>query len=148
MRQITETLWIGNAFEASDFKAVMALQVGAIVDLAMDEPPIAPPREIVYCRIPLLDGTENPASRLLLAIDVACKLLASKTPTLICCSAGMSRSPAIAAAALACTSGQSFHDSLTIVSKAGACDISPGLVVELELAIANRTGEDGLQSEQ
>ena len=43
--------------DARDISAVLGLGIVAIVDLAMEEPSIHFPRDIVYCRIPLVDGS-------------------------------------------------------------------------------------------
>ena len=94
-------LWIGNAVEARDLRRVLDLGVEAIVDLAMQELPLPLTRELVYLRIPIVDGGGNDAQRLAIAIDAVVQLLRRQVPTLVACSAGMSRSPAIVAAALA-----------------------------------------------
>jgi hypothetical protein len=44
---VSHVLWIGNAKEARDVRAVLALGIAAVVDLAMEEPPILLPRDIV-----------------------------------------------------------------------------------------------------
>ena len=60
MREILpRLLWIGNARDARDFNQVLDLGITAVIDLAREEPPISYPREIVYCRLLLIDGDEN-----------------------------------------------------------------------------------------
>ena len=54
-------LWIGNAHDARDVRGVLAFGIGVVIDLAIEEPPIHFPRDIVYCRFPLLDVLENGA---------------------------------------------------------------------------------------
>src|SRR5258708_1657799 len=73
----------------------------AVVRRAGEDPPLQPPRELIYCRFPLLDGSGNRGELLSVAVRTVGTLLERKLPTLVCCGAGMSRSPAIAAAALA-----------------------------------------------
>ena len=53
-------------------------------------------------------------------------LLGTNTPTLVCCGAGMSRAPAIAAAAIATITGRSMEECLAEVARSGARDVSPG----------------------
>lgn len=53
---IPDLLWIGNAFDARDLKSVLDRGIEAMVDLAIEEPPVSPTRELVYCRLPLVDG--------------------------------------------------------------------------------------------
>lgn len=59
-----------------------------------------------YHRIPLADGAGNSRRRLQLAIQITHSLLITKTSCLVACSAGLSRSPVIAAAALCCLKTQ------------------------------------------
>src|SRR6188768_4058788 len=100
MRSITPNiLWIGNAHDIRNVSAALSLGIRAVVDLAANEAPVPYPRDIVYCRIPLSDGPENDAALLRLAIFVTVEVIRAQMPTLVACSAGMSRSPAIVAAA-------------------------------------------------
>jgi protein-tyrosine phosphatase len=98
------------------------------VDVALGETPLAPPRDLTYCRFPLVDGAGNPAWLLRGAAQTAAGFLRSGTPTLVCCSAGMSRAPAVAAMALAIATGRPPEECLREV--AGG-DVSPALWREL-----------------
>ncbi len=57
-------------------------------------------RDLVYCRFPLVDGAGNDARILKMAVHTVAELLRKEVKTLVFCSAGMSRAPSIAAAAL------------------------------------------------
>ena len=93
-------IWIGHAGDGRAFRAIFDAGIRAIVQLAVEEPPIQPPRELIYQRYPLLDGEGNDRAVLRLAIEAVAGLMEAVVPTLVCCGAGMSRSPGIAAAAL------------------------------------------------
>ncbi|MCA9176466.1 MAG: hypothetical protein KDB14_18390 [Planctomycetales bacterium] len=154
-------LWVGNALEARDVAGVLAAGISVVIDLAIEEPPIQFPRDVAYCRFPLLDGAGNGDAVLRSAIDTAAHLIAASQPTLVACSAGVSRSPAIASAALAkalsldlktslarvagigppgltrvaCDGGPTSPPGLTRVACDGGptspCDISPGLWADI-----------------
>src|SRR5262249_55058121 len=94
-------LWPGHAGDRKNFQQIFPRDIRAIVQLAVEEPPYQLPRELIYCRFPLSDGTGNETGLLHSAISTVALLLRQELPTLVCCSAGMSRSPAVAAAALA-----------------------------------------------
>jgi len=128
---IPDTLWIGNALEARDVKRVLDLQLQAVIDLAMEEPPIQFTREVVYCRFPLIDGPDNSTAVLKVAIDTTAKFLATKIPTLVACGAGMSRAPAIVAAAIALSERLSLTDALQKVTKDQPHDVSAGLLADI-----------------
>jgi protein-tyrosine phosphatase len=124
---ITSGLWIGNARDARDPRALYEHGIAAVVDLAYDEPPAALPRDFVYCRIPLVDGGGNARERLRFAIETVEQLLASKTPTLVACGAGMSRSPCVVALTIAQQRGESPEAVLTWLADNHPHDVSLAL---------------------
>ncbi len=101
MKQIhPHRLWLGHAGEGEAFRRLFDLGIEAVVQLAAEEPPLPLPRDLILCHFPLLDGVGNRPAVLSLAMDTTAALVRSRIPTLVCCGAGMSRSPAVAAAAL------------------------------------------------
>lgn len=132
MRHIPDySLWLGHAGDARDRHELLRLGVGAVVDLAVEEPPAVAGHEMVYCRFPLLDGTENPPWLLRAAIDMTATLLREKVPTLVACSSGVSRAPAVAAAALVRLGRPNLQDALLFLAQFGQCDVSAGLLQDL-----------------
>ncbi|MBY0514346.1 MAG: dual specificity protein phosphatase family protein [Gemmataceae bacterium] len=102
MRRVGDyPLWIGTARDARDIKRVLDAGIEAIVDLAMEEPPVVGTRELVCLRFPLTDDDGNAAWLVLAAVGAVAELVSAGVPTLVACGAGMSRSPTVAAAALA-----------------------------------------------
>src|SRR3954465_13599226 len=102
MRQILPPpLWIGHAGDGGDYRHILDAGIAAIVQLAEEEPPLQPPRELVYCRFPLVDGAGNDRQGVYLALTTVANLRGRPVPTLVGCGVGLSRAPAIAAAALA-----------------------------------------------
>jgi uncharacterized protein YndB with AHSA1/START domain len=120
-------LWIGHAGDARAFQEAADRGIRAIVQLGLADPPLQPPRELVYCRIPLLDGCGNDPAVLRLAIDSVAALLREATPTLVCCGAGMSRSPVIVAAAISQVEHANLEECLKRVAEHHPADVSPGL---------------------
>jgi hypothetical protein len=132
MRHILDySLWLGHAGDARDRHELLRLGVGAVVDLAVEEPPAVAGHEMVYCRFPLLDGTENPPWLLRAAFDMTATLLRQKVPTLVACSSGVSRAPAIAAAALVRLGRPNLQDAMLYLAKFGQCDVSAGLLQDV-----------------
>jgi protein-tyrosine phosphatase len=117
-------LWIGNALDARNPRALFDAEIAAIVDIAYEELPAQLPRDIVYCRFPLLDGTGNDPRLLQLAIETVVRLLAARIPTIVCCSGGMSRSPAIAAVALSRTRNQPAEEIFNSIVDSHPHDLS------------------------
>ena len=133
MRQVKDyPLWIGHAGDGDNFRRVLDAGIRAIVQLAYEEPPLHPPRELLYCRFPLIDGPDNEPANLSLAIMALANLLEKRVPTLVCCGAGMSRSPAIAAAALSMVYQESPDDCLKQIVEHQPGDVAPGLWAEVK----------------
>lgn len=130
-------LWI-NVGDLRDPTKLYDAELRAVVDLAADEPFPQLPRDLVYCRVPLIDGGGNDPTLLRLALRTVAELIAADVPTIVCCSNGMSRSPAIAAAAIHVARGTPLHDALAAVTKAGH-DVTPALWREVEVACSPST---------
>jgi protein-tyrosine phosphatase len=128
-------LWLGHAQDARNQAGLLDAGILAVVTVSLSEPPPALPREIVYCRFPLVDGADNPEWLLRAAVETVAGLLRSGIPTLVHCSAGISRSPAVGAAALALASGCSFAEALLGVTQSGPADVSPGLWAAIQRAV-------------
>ena len=94
-------LWIGHAMNVREPRALFDAGVAAVIDVAYEESPAQIPRQLTYCRFPLNDGGGNNPETVLQSLRTATDLLRSNTKLLIACSAGMSRSPTLAAFALA-----------------------------------------------
>lgn len=131
MREVHPQLWIGNALEARDLTQVLELGIEALVDLAIEEPPVSLVRELTCCRIPLLDGEGNSPEKLRLAVKTVASLIRAQTSTLVACGAGMSRSPAIAAAAIAMAEKANPEEVLQRIVAGFPHDVSPALWQDL-----------------
>ena len=135
-----ESLWLGHAGDVRDLTSLLATGVRAVVDLAWEEPPASLTRDLAYARFPLVDGIGNSTWMLRAAIETSSSLLRSDTPTLIYCSAGMSRSPCIAGAALALIRELSAEEALRRVVRSGPADVSPGLWAEVRAVLQSIRG--------
>ena len=138
MREIVpQLLWIGNARDARAIPDVLATGITAVIDLAAEEPPIQFPRDIIYCRFPILDGEGNVPEIINSAIDVIVNLQSAQIPTLVACSTGMSRSPAVVSAVLAIIESIPLAAAIDRIAVAGPCDISPGIMHAIHECLAD-----------
>lgn len=128
---IPDVLWIGHAGDARDLKKIMAMGIELLIDLAIEEPPVVLPRDVAYCRFPIHDGNGNSPEMLISAIDTAARFVRANRRTLVACSAGMSRSPAIAAAVISRLDNIPPEEVIQRVATTGPCDISPRLWSEV-----------------
>jgi protein-tyrosine phosphatase len=133
MRQVLpHALWIGHAGDGRDFRLILDSGIRAVVQLAEEEPCLQLPRELLYSRFPLVDGPGNDAALLFLATVSVANLLERKVPALICCGGGLSRSPAIAAAALSMVYQETPDECLKQVAEHHPADVLPGLWEEVK----------------
>lgn len=96
-----------------------------MVDLAINELPAQLGRELVYCRFPLNDGDGNSDALITLAIRTIASLIRHQTPTLVACSAGMSRAPCIAAGSISLLTGRDPDECLMQLITDAPNDVSP-----------------------
>jgi hypothetical protein len=128
MREIlSQKLWLGNTADARDVDGIMQAGIGAVIDLAIEQPMPTLPRSLVYCRFPIMDGQQTSLSILRAAIEMLVSLLNKQIPTLVCCSAGMSRSPAVVAGAMSVFRGGDPDDRLREIVMSHPHDVSPQL---------------------
>jgi len=124
-------LWVGHACDGSDARSLLDLGIEAVVQVAIEEPPLSPPRGLMYHRFPLLDGSGNPPEFLMLAIGTVAALIRLRVPTLVCCGMGLSRSPAVASVALAVPLRRPPDEVLRLLADRHPVDISPGFWGEI-----------------
>jgi hypothetical protein len=128
MNRITPyAVWIGNEVEGREVVRLLDEGVEAIVDLAAESPARATPRDLIYCRFPLIDGVEGQGGLVALAVRTVAALVAAETPTFVGCGAGLSRAPAVVAAALAVAFDQTPEFCLERVRESHRCDVAPRL---------------------
>lgn len=120
-------LWLGNRGDLSDLRRIQDEGIRGVLDLAREEPLPRLSRDLLYCRFPLIDGAGNDPWVLVSAISMAVHLIKLELPTLVVCSTGISRAPAIVAAALGSITLQSPATCLRFVSRHAPHDVNPGL---------------------
>src|SRR5262245_36143774 len=137
MRRIEDySLWVGNARDARDNKGVLEAGIEAVVDLAALCEPVRPTRELVYMRFPLVDGEGNSPWLIRAAVQAVEGLIRDQVQTLVACDGGMSRSLAIAAAAVGkVASSESPNEVLQRVSRDGPADVHPVLWAEVKRCV-------------
>jgi protein-tyrosine phosphatase len=135
MRQVGNyPLWIGTSRDARDMQFLLSQGIHAIVDLAAEEWPVQPSRELVYLRFPIVDGGGNEPKLLRSLMAATTALIRERVPTLIACRMGMSRSPTVAAVAYGSVYGMSPAEAMKLM--AGPSDVSTMLLRELESVMA------------
>ena len=125
MHQIQPNLlWVGHAFDVREPRPLFEAEIAAVVDVAFEEPPAQLPRQLIYCRFPLNDGGGNDASVLLQTVQTIVDLIGCGTRTMVACSAGMSRSPTLAAFALAAHLNQTPEDVISRIADVKSLEVN------------------------
>ncbi len=118
-------IWLGNTSDLRDIRSVLKHGVTAIIDLAIEDPLPTIPRATTYCRFMITDDGENNPANIHAAILAASAFVSGGHVAAICCSAGLSRSPSIAAATMSYISGDSPTATLELVSAVKHIDVNP-----------------------
>jgi len=128
MREIIPgRLWLGNAGDGRDPARLLEAGITAVVNVAVEEPSPSLPRTMTFCHFPIMDGAQECEGVLAAAIQTLVSLLRNHVPVLVHCGAGMSRSPAVVAAAMAIVEGGSLDDRLRQIVAGQPHDVSPQL---------------------
>jgi hypothetical protein len=128
MREILPSrLWLGNAADLREPERILRNGIQAVVEVAIEQWIASLPRTLIYCRFPIVDGEQDSMTPLRAAMETTLRLLKSNIPTLVCCGAGMSRSPAVVAGVLTMLQGGSPDDHLRAVVLGYPHDVSPQL---------------------
>ena len=124
---IPKRLWQSGGSPMRDIKLIRQLGIAALVDVAYEEPIPKLSHEIIYCRVPILDGEGNHPARLRLLLNTTSSLIQDEVPTLVACSLGISRSRCVVAAALALAQGQRPDQVLDEIFDDDARSANPAL---------------------
>ena len=101
MDDIVEGLFVGTTEDAGDEALLCEYDVEAIVSLTHDGPDDGFPSDLEVVRLPMKDGPQNDQQVFEQAVTHVLFHLRAGDNVLVHCSAGASRSPAVAATALA-----------------------------------------------
>ena len=132
----SELLWIGNAFDVRQPRSVFDARIAAVIDVAYEEPPTQVPRQLTYCRFPLNDGGGNDPVLLFQTLLTATNFIRAEIRTLIACSAGLSRSPTVAAFALAHHLDEDPDSVLSRIADIKALELNPDLWADMHVAFS------------
>lgn len=129
MHRVDENLYVGGSGAAADHGALHEAGITTVVGLTHESPSGGYPDGVRVVREPMMDGPRNDADAFARAVDATLDALAAGRSTLVHCSAGSSRSVAVAATALACATGRGLERALgTVLGQRPPADPHPALV--------------------
>ncbi|WP_276257527.1 dual specificity protein phosphatase family protein [Haloglomus litoreum] len=109
MHRVGEDLYVGDLASVGDGRALHAAGIDVVVGLTHDAPTDGYPTGVDVVREPMVDGPRNDGSAFERAVDATLDALTDGHRTLVHCSAGSSRSVAVAAATLAETTDRDLE---------------------------------------
>jgi len=128
MHAITSQLHVGDRADARDVESIRDAGITAVLRLTHGAPP-AYPDSVTVVECPLVDGPQNDPANVRDAVARLTTLLYADETVLVHCSAGSSRSVAVAAAALARLNGTDVETALERLRSAHpGADPHPALV--------------------
>lgn len=101
MDKVADGLYVGTVDDAGQVENLREVGITTIISLIHRSPTKGYPDEVAVHSVPLRDGPQNDISAFEEAVEMVLSERENDTPLLIHCSAGSSRSPAVAATALA-----------------------------------------------
>jgi hypothetical protein len=140
MDHVTDSLLVGDADDASDNDGLRAAGVTTVLSVTHDSP-ASPARGYTVVDRRLVDGPRNDAEAFADAVDSLRSLLVRGECVLVHCSAGASRSVAVAAAALTIGRDVPVDETLvTVCAARGVAAPHPALADRAREVVATRQG--------
>lgn len=128
MDEVAPGLFVGTVDDAGDAAALRDRAITRVVSLTHEAPDPAP-AEVAVVDVPMRDGPQNDREAFTEAVVAVRSALERDEPVLVHCSAGASRSPAVAATALALHEDRSLEDAFErVADRRGAVDPHPAVV--------------------
>ena len=129
MHRVGENLYVSGSGPAADHGRLREAGIETVVGLTHESPSGGYPEGVRVVREPMMDGPRNDAEAFERAVDATRDALAAGRTTLVHCSAGSSRSVAVAATALACATDRGLERALgTVLDRRPPADPHPALV--------------------
>ncbi|WP_256301588.1 dual specificity protein phosphatase family protein [Haloarchaeobius salinus] len=116
MNEVVNGLFVGTLEDAGNSSLLDEQGISAIVSLTYTEPEDGFPQDKSVSRWPMMDGPQNSREQFEQAVAVVETHLEQDTEVLVHCSAGASRSPAVAATALAIHSNLELEEAFKRIS--------------------------------
>ncbi|SDK14143.1 Dual specificity phosphatase, catalytic domain [Halovenus aranensis] len=101
MDEVADGLFVGTVEDAGDEALIREHNIAIIVSLTHSDPDGRFPSDLIVKNVPVMDGPRNDQQKFERAVTHVLSGLKTGDNTLVHCSAGPSRSPAVAATALA-----------------------------------------------
>ena len=141
IREISpDLLFIGNAMDARDLQQLYEHRITAVVDLAANEPPAQLNREMLYCRIPIIDGDGNSHEIIEIAVRCVVTLFEKEFRTLIACRRWHESFACNCRVGIAIVTKQPPGDCLTAIISGLSHDVSPALWSAVQMVYNDMIG--------
>ena len=115
MDSVSDDLFVGTVEDATDDSALETHSVTTIISLTHETPSFTE-QELTIHSIPLIDGPQHNRQQFTKAVEETIAALEADGGVLVHCSAGASRSPTVAATALALSQDMELEDALQQVA--------------------------------
>ncbi|WP_115862399.1 dual specificity protein phosphatase family protein [Halorussus litoreus] len=136
MDRIAPGLFVGSAESAADASRQQTVGISTVCALTHDPPTGGYPDAVSVVHVPMMDGPRNDPEAFRQAVDAVVAARDADETVLVHCSRGGSRSPAVAAAALAVRRGCPVEAALAEVrASRPEADPHPVLVDRAEAAV-------------
>ena len=117
MDRITPAIYIGDIHDAANAQWLSEGSPTAVLKLTHGDPETPYPDDVTVSEVPMIDGPQNDYEDFVRAVGALLELLEDDHTVFVHCTAGISRSGSVTAAALAVRRETSFEAALEAVTQ-------------------------------
>jgi predicted protein tyrosine phosphatase len=109
MDEVASGLYVGAIDDAGDQSRLAEHRISVVLSLTHAEPETGFPADVTVVRLPMMDGPRNDHQTFVRAVNEAVTRWEAGNRVLVHCSAGASRSPAVAATAVSLSTDRTLE---------------------------------------
>lgn len=141
MDEVADGLYVGSIDDADNQSRLAEHRISVIVSLTHAEPETGFPSDVTVVRLPMMDGPQNDHQTFLRAVNETVTRWEAGDRVLVHCSAGASRSPAVAATVVSLSTDRTLESVFQQLKKRRAA-VEPHEALLRQAASVSNRGKD------
>lgn len=141
MDEVANALYVGSIDDAGDQSQLAEHRISVVISLTHAEPETGFPPDVTVVRLPMMDGPQNDHHTFIRAVSEALARWEAGNRVLVHCSAGASRSPAVAATVITLSTDRTLESAFQQLKERRAA-VEPHEALLRQAAVISTCGKE------